>query len=278
MRTKITIAALALVATAALPGLARAQDGSDILENALEKYAERAEGIDDYTITYAGFMGSGTFTTYFEKEMVDGFPVFRPARAEGYEGTGESRGWNAYSRFPQLAERAEYEGDETIDGVEAHRVTIDDFEGLDMAPPGPGGEGFEPETMTMWIDGDALIRRMRMEGTATREGRATPVTMVVSLGDYRTVEGMPFPYQTSISAEGAMAASGMSEEEAAEAREKLQQMQEQLDAMPEAQREQMERLMGPRLENLEKMLGSGTMEMTLTVQDVEVNTGPPSES
>lgn len=75
-----------------------------------------------------------------------------------------------------------------------------------------------------------------------------------------------------------MDASGMSEEDAAEARQKLAEMKAQMENMSEEQREMMERLMGPQMENLEKMVGSGTFEMTLTVKDLKVNKGPPSES
>lgn len=278
MRTKAMLVAVAVATGTAPTAPVQAQDAQDILQTALDRYVERTEGVENYTITYGGFMGSGDFTTYHEKEVVDGFPIFRPVSVEGLPDESSSD-WDPYRQFPEIAERAEYRGTEEIDGVNAHLVSIDDFEGLDFTPPNAGAGEFEPETMTLWIDGaDWLIRRMRIEGTAEIEGEEKPLTMVASMRDYRTVEGMPFPYETAIAVEGAMAASGMSEEDAAEARQQLAEMKAQMENMPEQQREMMERLMGPQMENLEKMVGSGTFEMTLTVKDLKVNTGPPSES
>ncbi|MDX1661812.1 MAG: hypothetical protein R3326_08485 [Gemmatimonadota bacterium] len=278
MRTKTMLVALAVAVAAPFASPVQAQEAGEIIQTALDAYVERAEGVNDYTITYAGILGSGEITTYFEKEMVDGFPVFRPVSVEGME-SEETADFDPYRKFPEIAERAEYEGTEAIDGVEAHVVSIDDLEGLDLAPPSGGQAEFEPESMTLWIDGsDWLIRRMRIEGTAEMEGEAKPLTMIASLRDYRTVEGMPFAYETAISVEGAMAASGVSEEEAEEARAKLAELKEQMENMPEQQREMMERLVGPQIENLEKMVGPGGFQMTLQVKDLQVNTGPPTES
>lgn len=278
MRTKTTLVALAVALGSLLAAPVQAQDAGDILQTALDRYVERTQGVNDYTITYGGFMGTGAVTSYFEKEVVDGFPVFRQVSVEGDE-TEPTTDFDPYRKFPEIAERARYDGTEEIDGLEAHKLSIDDFEGLDFTPPSAGPGDFEPESMTLWIDGsDYLIRRMRMEGTAVIEGEPRPLTMVASLGDYRTVEGMPFPYVTTIAVEGAMAASGMSDEDAAQARAQLEEMRAQLENMSEQQREMMERLMGPQMESLEKMVGSGTFEMTLEVKDLKVNTGPPTES
>lgn len=278
MRTRAMLVTVAVAAGTALAAPVQAQNAQDVLQTALDRYVERTQGVEDYTITYGGIMGTGDITTYFEKEVVDGFPIFRPVSVEGLPDES-STDWDPYRQFPEIAERADYGGTEEIDGVSAHVVSIDDFEGLDFTPPNAGAGEFEPETMTLWIDdADWLIRRMRIEGSAAIEGEARPLTMVATLRDYRTVEGMPFPYETAIAVEGALAASGMSDEEAAEARRKLEQMQEQMENMPEQQREMMERLMGPQMENLENMIGSGTFEMTLQVKDLRVNTGPPSES
>ncbi len=278
MRTKTTLVALAVTLGSLLAAPVQAQDAGDILQTTLDRYVERTRGVNDYTITYGGFMGTEDVTTYFEKEVVDGFPVFRPVSVAGHE-TEAATDFDPYPQFPEIAERARYDGSEEIDGLEAHKVTVDDFEGLDLTPPTAGAEDFEPESMTLWIDGsDYLIRRMRMEGTAVIEGEPRPFTMVATMEDYRTVEGMPFPYRTTFGVEGAMAAGGMSDEEAAQARAQLEEMRTQLENMPERQREMMERMMGPQMESLEKMVGSGTFEMTLEVKDLKVNTGPPTES
>lgn len=254
-------------------GDAVAQDAGAILQTALARYEERVQGIDDYTVTFS-FMGQDV-STYLEKQMVDGHPVFLPVD----EDAESMNSWNPYRTFPQIAERARHVGTETIDGVQAHGLRIDDFEGLDIGmPPQVQGE-FRPRSLTVWIDtGEYLVRKMDMEGVVVADGQERPMSMTAIMRDYRTVEGMPHPFRTAIRVEGAMAASGASEEELAEAREQLAELDRQMAEMPETQRQMMERMMGSQLEQLRKMVQSGAFEMELVVTDLRVNTGPPNDS
>ncbi len=48
--------------------------------------------------------------------------------------------------------------------------------------------------------------------------------------------------------------------------------------MPESQRQMMESMMKGQLEQLEKMVESGKMEITTQVKELKVNTGPPQGS
>ena len=54
---------------------AGAQNPGDIVTQLLAEYERRTEGVDDYTLIQA-VMGTET-VSYFEKEMVDGRPLFR---------------------------------------------------------------------------------------------------------------------------------------------------------------------------------------------------------
>lgn len=262
---------LGLVALACLAaGQAIAQDAGTILQTALARYEERVRGIDDYTVTYA-FMGR-SFSTYLRKQMVDGHPVFVPA-----DGDAESTDrWDPYREFPKLAARAANVGTESIDGVEAHGLRVDDFDGLDVAaPPQVQGE-FRPRTLTIWIDtGEYLVRRMDIDGVVVMQGEERPVEMTALMQDYRTVEGMPHPFRTAIRVDGAMAGGDTSDEDLAEAREKLAELDRQMAQMPESQRKMMERMMGSQLEQLRKMVQSGALEIELVVSDLRVNSGPP---
>lgn len=272
MRTNLRTVPLVIVAAlfAVLP--ARAQDASEILETALEKYEERTEGIENYTLVQ-NVMGQ-RITSYFEKRQVAGHPVFVQVSAEG-EATSEGM-YDLYSNYARLADRAEYAGSETVDGIEAHALVIEDLEGLDLSTPTQGQGDFEPKRMTLYIDDEEhLMRKMRIEGDVSTEEGDRPMTMSARLLDYRTVEGMPHPFKMAVTVEGAMAGADMSEEELAEARARLEELEEQMESMPESQRQMMERALGGQLEQLRQMVEPGTFEMTLEVEDLEVNTGPP---
>lgn len=262
--------AAAFTALLAVPVALRAQDASEILRTALERHAERVADVQDYTIEME-FMGQQT-TTYLVKKEVDGYPVFvSPEQA-----AGEDRLDDPYAAFAQAVDRATYAGTETIDGEESHVLEIADPEGIALAgtPAGPGT--FEPTRMTIALDTDEHVaRRLVIEGDLTHEGKTTPITLTALLQDYRTVEGMPHPFRTSVTVDGALAAAGQGDE--ARAREQLEQLEEQLAQMPPEQREMMEKAMGSQLERLRSLADTGSLEMTMTVTNLEVNTGPPAE-
>lgn len=275
-----TLPSLLLVTlVAALPEAARAQSAAEVLQTALDRYESRMEGIDDYTVTQE-VMGFNT-TTHFEKETVDGRPVFRVASTSmqgmGMEESGSMEDetvTNPYRLLPEVADRATLEGSENVDGMDTWAISIDDFSGLDFGAP-TGGEGdFEPTRGVFYLDKDAyLLRQMRVEGEMEREGRTTPVTMVARMTDYREVDGLLHPFQIHIRLEGISDA--VSEEERARMQQQIEQLEQQLESMPESQREMAEGMMGPQLERMREMLSSGAMEMTLQVTDLKVNEGPP---
>lgn len=257
----------------AIPAPALAQDAGAILQTALERYEQRVQGIDDYTVTVS-LMGQEA-TTYLEKRMVEGHPVFLPADGEA----GAADGWNPWRLVPRLAERAEHVGTETVGGVEAHGIRVEDLEGLDLGTPAQLQGEFRPRTLTLWIDaGQSLVRRMEVDGVMVTEGEKRPLTMTVTLEDYRTVEGMPHPWRTRIRAEGLMEAGGASEEEMEEARAQLAEFDRQMAEMSAEQRQMMQTMMGGKLDSLRRMIESGGLDMEVVVTDLRVNTGPPGNS
>lgn len=271
MKTRLaTILGIAL-ASLALPAAGRAQSGADILQKAMKAYEQRIAGIDNYTVTYS-FMGQD-ISNRFEKKTVNGHPVFVPAGKDSSE-----QGWSAaMARFPELAARASYKGDETVDGHPTHVLEIDDLSGMDLGTPPQSQGSYEPKSMTLWLDSDQdLVRKMKIDGEMTANGKTRPATMTALLTDYRTVEGFPYPWTTQVSMEGVMGDSDVSPEDRQKAKESLEKLDEQMKDMPEQQRKMMEKMMGPQLESLRKMVESGTFQMSLTVKDLEVNTPPPT--
>ena len=251
----------------ALPVAAGAQSAEDILMTALEEYERRMEGIENYTIVQET-MGFETELT-FERTEVEGRTVFLPAGEESASSGGIA---NFYRMYPKIAERARLEGTEDVDGERCHVVSIEDFSGLDLDQEMAMGERgeFVPKTGKLFVDADAhLIRKMEMEGEITSDGQTSPMSAVTVLSDYRETEGMLHPYQLHITATGL--AAGMSEEEMEEARRGLAEMEENLEGMDPSQRAMVERMMGPQMERLRKMLDSGQFEITVTTKEVRVN-------
>jgi hypothetical protein len=119
---------------------------------------------------------------------------------------------------------------------------------------------------------------MEVDGVMVTEGEKRPLTMTVTLEDYRTVEGMPHPWRTRIRAEGLMEAGGASEEEMEEARAQLAEFDRQMAEMSAEQRQMMQTMMGGKLDSLRRMIESGGLDMEVVVTDLRVNTGPPGNS
>lgn len=274
---------LLLVALAAgLPDGVRAQSAGEILRSALERYEARVEGVDDYTVTQE--VGDFSTTTYFEKETVDGHPVFRvvSSSAEGMGGEQSASPedepvTNPYRLLPEVADRATLEGSETVDGLDTWAVSVDDFSGLDFGAP-TGGEGeFRPTRGIFYLDkDDYLLRQMRIEGEMERGGETSPVTMSARMTDYREVDGLLHPFQIHVRLEGIYGA--LSLEERADMQQQMEQLRQQLESMPESQRERVEGMLGARLERMQEALNSGSTEMTLQVTELKVNEGPPGGS
>jgi len=257
---------LPLAVVLALPSGATAQSAKEILMTSLEKYEQRMEGIENYT-TVQETMGFETELTFLRTE-VEGRTVFVPKGQEEASG-GIS---NFYRMYPKIAERAELEGGQSVNGEQCHVVAIKDFSGLDLDEEmAIGGQGsFVPKSGLLFVDtDDHLIRKMEMEGEITRDGQTSPMTAVTVLSDYRDVEGMLHPYLMQITATGL--AAGMSEEEAEEARKNLAEMEEKLEEMDASQRAMVERMMGGQMDNLRKMLESGQFEITVVTKEVRVN-------
>lgn len=253
-----------------------AQTPKEIVDHMLEAYADNAEGVDNYTLVQ-DMMGFET-TMYFEKEMVEGRPVFhaRIAGARGMAdagGGGEDAFGELYASATYISEHARYEGREEVDSHATHVLAIDDLSGLDF--DGAGGsqaEDFTPRTGKLFIDAELWIpRRMEFAGDLKTDDGTHEVTSVMSMEEYRVVEGFLHPFRTVIRIEGLGGAIDP------EARAQLEELRRQLEEVPEAQRAMVERMMGGQMERLEAMMGGddGGMTVDVTVKELRINEGPP---
>lgn len=279
------LSAAPLLALLVLPAALSAQSAADILDRAVELYDQRMAGVENYTVVQrmedGPAMGDISATTYFEKTMVDGRPVFRLQTAgldsifamQQQGGSMEDPG----SVMAKLRDRAALRGEETVDGNACWVIHVDDASDLDWgAGTDEESANFTARSLTLVMDkDDYVVRRMEIQGDMDMEGRQTPVTMVSTLGDYRTVEGMLHPFRTEMRMSG-MTAGSMSPEEREELLAQMAQAKEQLAQMPEAQRAMAERMMGGQLERMEEMLAQDEFVFTMVVEELRVNAGPPS--
>lgn len=264
----MSLALAALAAFSAAP--APAQTAGEILDTAFERHERRMEGISTYRVTQR-VMGMTT-TNRFVKRSVDGHPVFVQAGRDS-AGTGMPRGWgNPYRLFPRVAERADLEGRATVDGHEAWRVVVTDFQGLDveaMTPERASGQ-FRPQRLELLLDTDDLVlRRLSMQGKMVTDTASTAFSMEAGFHDYRRQEGMLFPFRVTLRVQGLTAA--VSPEELERARRQLARVEEQLEQLPEGERERARQSMGPQLERIRQLVEGGPLETELVVTDLEVN-------
>lgn len=273
-RHATTLVVVALLAPAT-PAALQAQSGEEIMRTALERYEERMQGVENYTVVQEvmGFESS----TYFEKQEIEGHTVFVPQEQMGSEAAQQAPD-SPYSSMFELAERSTHEGTETVDGERCHVVSVTDFEGVDLwSPPEGAGDGeFTPRKAVFHVDtDDYLIRKMKVDGTTTVQGESRDVSFTAHMRDYREVEGVVHPFLMEISVEGFQA--GMSPEEREQMRKSMEQMRAQMDQMSDQQRQMMEKMMGGKLEKMEKMLAQGSMGATVRVKEIRVNEGPPEQ-
>jgi len=254
----------ALALSAPLP--APAQDAAEVIGHALERYEERAAAISGYAVVQES-MGYETMLE-FSKEMVEGRPVFVSTTAE----SGEIAPWgNFYGAYPTLAERARLDGVVTVDGHETYVLRVDDFSGLDLSAEVGAGENedFEPETGAFYIDSDRyLLRKVEMDGVLAANNASSPFTFEISLRDWREVEGWLHPFEMQMTATGTPP--GMTDADLQETLARLRRMQEEIASTPEPQRDALEQMIGPRIQELERMIESGTFEVLVRTRELTV--------
>lgn len=262
-----TAAVAALAVLAAAPAAVQAQSAKDVLETALERYEQRMEGVDNYTIVQQ-VMGFES-TTYMERVERDGHTIFVPRSQMGSD-AAKRVPQSPYTSIGKLAERARLEGTREVDGESCHVVVADDLEGTELAESFGQEGSFQPKSITFLVDtDDYLVRQMHLEGTSTAQGEPQDVTFDAHMRDYRDVQGVVHPFRMDVSVEGM--SGGMSEQD----RQQMKQAMEQMKNMPEQQRQMMEQMMGDQLEQMEQMLATGAMDFSVEVKEIRVNEGPP---
>ncbi len=262
----------ALVLAALLATTAAGQSVSDIVDGMYAAYERQVSGVDNYTLVQS-MMGVET-VSYFEKQMVDGKPVFR-SRGSGmptFMGLGLGEEGSVFG--PDLVEHGTYAGREEIDGDAVHVIAVDDLSQLDFSQTsGPGNMEFAPKSARMFVDVDRMVlRRIEFQGEVATDRGVEEVSMQMDMQDFRDYEGLLIPHRTVMEVGGVEALIHP------EMQAQLGEMERQLAALPPDQRQMLERMLGPQMEQIRRMMsgGGGEMTMEILVTEVRVNTGPPT--
>jgi hypothetical protein len=263
-----------------------AQTAAEILDTAVEHYERRMADVENYTVVQE--TNGTTLVTYYEKEVLDGRPVFVPRTAGtptagpvdlGWAGAGGEKGETAdgYARLRGMADEFEVTGSGKVEGHDTWVLEARDASGLDM-----GGDAFTPHSVVFQVDRETyIVRQIQMEGDMDVNGTTRPVAMEIMMSDYRDVEGVLHPFRTTMSIEGlneSMSAEDRAQME--EVRQQMAEMEKRLAEMPAAQRrmveQQLEQMGG--MAGLQKQMDAmadGRIETVVT--EIRVNQGPPEE-
>ena len=254
---------------------ASAQTASEIVDRMLEAYEESAESVENYTVVQdvMGFQSE----LHFEKEIQDGHPVFqlRNSSTDGFAADlDEDLSYtDVYAAAPKLKEHARYGGTEQMDGAEVHVLVIDDLAALGLAQTSaPEDTEFHPRIGRIYVDAETwLPRRMEFVGDLDTGDGVVEVTSTIDLQDYRDDDGLLLPYRTVVRMDGLAAAIDP------EMRAELEELQRQLEELPEEQRAMVEQMFAGRMEQMEALLDGedGGMTVEMNVLEVRVNEGPP---
>lgn len=245
-----------------------------VLQNMVDAYEQRTATISDYTVV------SDAFTSYHKKYTDNGRTLFKSTTQLNTMGnpmvgtmTTQMGTDNPYRMQALLAEHVTYAGTHVIDGKTAHVLELTDFTAFaDTEQPNQG----TPKYVRYAIDADDwVLLEIEMQMETLVDGTHQTVNPHIRFEDYRTVDGLLYPFRTIVEMRGMAVDTSISSEQIAEARAAIASIDERLKDLPETQRKQMKAMMKPQVERFEQMIANSSegLTMTYTVTDIQVNTG-----
>ncbi|MDZ7757036.1 hypothetical protein [Rhodohalobacter sp.] len=251
-----------------------AQPSADRLaEEMINKYEESLSQIETLSMTIQvneGGLIPDMTTRYVKKTNENGTPYLDLENEDDMEMDFSAMA-GSVDQMVDLIRGAESISEEKINGVDTYKIYVNDSEllkSLDQGEMEMEDTEIEFDSATFWIEtGSMNVRKIFMEQTVDGEKN---MNVEMNLDDYRDFSGYPVAMSMTMKIGGM--SSQFSEEEIAEAREAMREMEKQLSQMPEAQRAAIERQIKPQMEQFERMLESDEgMTMNISVKDVKVN-------
>jgi len=251
-----------------------AQPSADRLaEEMINKYEESLSQIETLSMTIQvneGGLIPDMTTRYVKKTNENGTPYLDLENEDDMEMDFSAMA-GSVDQMVDLIRGAESISEEKVNGVDTYKIYVNDgdlLKSLDQGEMEMEDMEIVFDSATFWIEtGSMNVRKIFMEQTV--EGDKN-MSVEMNLDDYRDFSGYPVAMSMTMKIGGM--SSQFSEEEIAEAREAMREMEKQLSQMPEAQRDAIERQIKPQMEQFERMLESDEgMTMNISVTDVKVN-------
>ena len=145
-------------------------------------------------------------------------------------------------------------------------------DGLGMPMDAGQGESATMNAAGLCVDNDErVIVQHRFEGTMAAEGQTREFFIEVEYSDFRNVEGCDLykPYRRVNRMGGMLSEAEMAEME--EAAQQLAEFEAQLAAMPPAQRQMMEGMMGGQMDMMRSMVNGGAIEHVQEIEEIICN-------
>jgi len=237
---------------------------------------ERIQNIAQLQITNvitSGMMEGMETVTQYEKVQRNGRDVLEAVESDDMYEMGDMTGYFD-EMMGEMVRHASTVAEENYQGNSVYRVEIDDREFLNSLAEDERitreelDEDFAPESVVLLLDTDELI--LYRATFYQQSSRGDSITMHINLSEYEVFSGLPIPRFVDFEIEGLEQM--ISEEEMAEARDALREMESQLEQMPEAQRNMIEQQLRPQIERFEQLVQQGELgNMRIEVTNVVVN-------
>ena len=250
-------------------GLTHAQPTpAELADRIHESQQNQLRGIQNITIIQEmPFVGD--VESYYEKVEEDGRFILRSMEGDDDEFFLLS---SMDQDFRRVIMGASSITNDSFDGIQLYKVFIDDKELLESLDtdnfdldPDEDMMG-EIKSATFWVDrSNYNVHRTEVVQVAN----GNEMTINIHLKDYRQHSGLYIPHIMEMSIDGME--NMFSDEEVAEARAAMRELEAQLEQMPEAQRDMIMQQFSSQIEQLEAVLAGESTSMEIKVIDVIIN-------
>jgi len=163
----------------------------------------------------------------------------------------------------EFGRKAGYMGTEKINGRKAYLLWENE---INRTQKTEGGE-YTLTAMSLWVDAEKYVPlRMKIDGVVKEGKKVTPITIERIDSDYKSVGGLYESFKRVMRLGGMMDDKQIAELQ--EAREDLEELKEQIAAMPKQQRDMIMARMGPQMDTMEKMAAGAGVEVETTVNKI----------
>jgi hypothetical protein len=184
-------------------GAVSAQSVSEVIEGMYAAVERQAANVQDYTLSQQA-MGIDTYS-YFEKELVDGHPVFRLKMSDGagfsFGLGGEDIGLgDVFVYGPKFVEHGIYAGKEQLGNFTVHVIAVEGDAAAEIVPPrGPDQVEYRPRAVRLYVDEQMMVpRRILLEGDAVIDAGPQPLSIQLDMQSILPIESMLVPFKTTL--------------------------------------------------------------------------------